>query len=416
MEDPEIEEKMLLDYGDCDIDRPQDGREGKSGTIKEEKMEEDKDCGQSVWALLPHTCLLQVFRHLRDRDRVRAALVCHHWHHVVRSPSLWRVRTFNFSGRVSRSHRSEMEAAVSFAKSYGRYVEDLEIRFSHPINSLVTRRFQQTMRAFLLALRKNRSRLHTLTIKHLDLDRSAWCRSVRCSLVRSLTYFLRKEGSYLNYMNLRGARFNLQQGLEILEAASAAQQHIHLSRRLGLATLNLEDFFGHSLSVYNNPGFAQVMHRFKGLASLTINYSCLSEQLLEALAVACRGPDNSGSLRSLTVRCSIHEPHSQVIWGSAWANLAKCCPELRVHMYVERILSPDSLRRILLREMPVRSLSLSSCYFSELEWSAMPALTQLAPLYQHNLQVRWMELRAAVGLWLGSRPLQGSQEKMWMGE
>ncbi|XP_063061873.1 F-box only protein 39-like [Engraulis encrasicolus] len=388
MEGPEIAENILPTYAGYDKDRPQDGREVENGKINEENMEEDREGEQSMWALLPHTCLLQVFLHLNDRDRVRAALVCRHWHHVVRSPSLWRVRTFNFSGRVSRSHRSEMETAVSFATSYGRYLEDLEIRFSHPINSLVTRRFQQATRAFLSALRKTHSRLQALTIKHLDLDRSSWCRSVRCGLLRSLTYYLRKEGSWMNYMNLRGARFNLQQGLEVLEALSTAQRHKHIGRRLGLATLNLEDYFSQSIPVYNNADFPQIMQRFRGLTTLTMNYSCVSEQLLDALATGCRGLDNSGQpmLRSLTIRCHIHEPHGQMIWGNAWANLARRCPELRVHMYVERILNLDSLSRILLREIPIKTLSLSSCYFSEQDWSAKPALSQLAPFYHQHLQ------------------------------
>lgn len=384
----EVQESLSEDEG-CDTDGHQDGGEDEIDKMRKEKLEEDKECGhQSVWAHLPDTCLREVFLYLRDRDRVRAALVCHHWHHVVRSPSLWRVRTFNFSGRASRAHRSEMDTAVSFAKTYGGFLEDLEIRFSHPINSLVTRRFQQTMRAFLSALRKTRGRLRSLTIKHMDLDRTAWCRSVRSSLVRSLTFYLRRDGSYLNYLNFRGARFNLQQGLEVLEAVAAAQQHMHLGRRPGIAGLNMEDFFSQSLPVYSSPGFAEVMHRFKGLGSLTINYSCLSDQLLEALAVACRGLDNSGSLRTLTVRCHIQEPHSQGIWGSSWSNLAKCCPDLHVNMSVERILSPEGLSRILLNEIPVRDLHLSSWYFSEQEWSAKPALTQVVPWYRYSLQVR----------------------------
>ncbi|XP_048120645.1 F-box only protein 39-like [Alosa alosa] len=387
-----LEEGEVLSGDDCDTHGHRNGEEGETEKIKLEKLEEDKEYGQFMWSLLPDTCLRQVFLHLRDRDRVRAALVCRQWHHVVRSPSLWRVRTFNFSGRVSRTHRSEMDTAVNFAKTYGGFLEDLEIRFSHPINSLVTRRFQQTMRAFLSALRKARGRLRSLTVKHMDLDRSAWCRSVRSSLVRSLTFYLRREGSYLNYLNLRGARFYLLQGLEVLEAVAAAQQHVHLGRRPGLATLNLEDFFSQSLAVYNSPGFAEVMCRFKGLRSLTINYSCMSDQLLEALAVACKGLDNSGSLRSLTVRCHIHEPHGQVIWGSAWSNLAKRCPDLRVHMSVERILSLESLNRILLHEIPLRDLSLTSCYFSEQEWSAKPALTQVVPCYRHNLQKLSLDL------------------------
>ncbi|XP_029536477.1 F-box only protein 39-like [Oncorhynchus nerka] len=358
---------------------------------EEGEMEEDKK-PKLGWANLPDVCLRQVFWWLRDRDRVKAALVCRHWHHVMRSPSLWRVRNFNFSGRISRTRRLALETAVCYAKTYGAYLEDLEIRFSHPLNSLVARRFQQTLRTFLAALRKTGGRLRRLTVNHMALDRAAWCRSVRNSLVRSLAFYLRREGSRLGYLSLRGARLNLPQGLEVLEAVAAAQQHIHLGRRPGITHLNLEDFFSQPLAVFVSPAFPQVMNRFQGLCTLTLNYSCLSDELLAALSAACRSLGGGGSLQTFTVRCHIHEPHIQVVWGDAWSHLAQHCPDLRVQITVERILDVDKLGRILLREIPLRLLSLTSCYFSEQDWSAKPALTSLVPCYRSCLQKLSLDL------------------------
>ncbi|XP_062329443.1 F-box/LRR-repeat protein 8 [Osmerus eperlanus] len=367
-------------------------KEGMKEVDEEEYDDEEEDQPRCGWGYLPDVCLRQVFWWLRDRDRVRAMLVCRHWHHVMHSPSLWRVRTFNFSGRISRTRRSELETAVCYAKAYGNYLEDLEIRFSHPLNSLVSRRFQQTLRTFLAALRKTGGRLRSLTINHMELDRAVWCRSVRNGLVRSLTFYLRREGSRLGHLSLRGARLNLPQGLEVLEAVAAAQQHVHLGRRPGIISLNLEDFFSQPLAVYGSPGFAHVMNRFRGLSTLILNYSCVSDELLAALSVACQNLRGGGSLRTLIVRCHVHEPHLQMISGDAWVHLARHCPDLRVQITVERILSLNNLSQILLKEIPLRSLSLTSCYFSEQDWSVKPALSSILPWYGHCLQKLTLDL------------------------
>uniref|UniRef100_A0A674BVC8 F-box protein 39 n=1 Tax=Salmo trutta TaxID=8032 RepID=A0A674BVC8_SALTR len=349
------------------------------------------------WANLLGVCLRQVYWWLRDRDRVKAALVCRHWHHVMRSPSLWRVRNLNFSGCISRTRRSELETAVCYAKTHGSYLEDLEIGFFHPLNSLVSRRFQQTLRTSLAALRKTGGRLRRLTVNHMELDRAAWCRSVRNSLVCSLTFYLHREGSHLGYLSLRGARLNLPQGLEVLEAVAAAQKHIHLGRQPGITHLNLEDFFSQTLAVFISPAFPQVMNCFQGLCTLTLNYCCVLDELLAPLSAA--GRSLGGSLQTFTIRCHIHEPHIQVVWGDAWSHLAQHCPDIRVQITVERILDVDNL---------------TSCYFSEQDWSAKPALTNLVPCYRSCLQdgtsMRAVARRFTVSVSVVSRAWRRYQE------
>ncbi|KAJ7990264.1 hypothetical protein DPEC_G00298520 [Dallia pectoralis] len=366
---------------DSGLDITDEGNDGETGA--ETKGDDELKRG---WACLPDVCLRQVFSLLRDHDRVKAVLVCHNWHGVMHSPSLWRARSFILSGRVSRTRRSELEKAVCFAQTYGRYLETLEIRFSHPLNSLVTRRLQQTLRTFLTALRKTSGRLRCLTINHMELDRVTWCSSVRSALVCSLAYYLRREGSRLGHLSLRGARFNLAQGLEVLEAVAAAQQHVHLAPRPGITDLDLEDFFSQSLTVFSCLTFPKVMNCFRGLCTLRLNYSCISTELLEALAAGCRSVSGAGTLRTFSIRCHANEPHFQPVWGDAWFRLVRSCPELQVHVTVERILNVEVLGRILLREIPLRSFSLASCYFSEPDWSAKPFLTDLLPCYSGCLQ------------------------------
>ncbi|XP_062873399.1 F-box only protein 39-like [Trichomycterus rosablanca] len=345
------------------------------------------------WSVLPDVCLRQVFWWLQDADRAQAALVCHHWHHVVRSPSLWRKRTFNFSGHLPWSHHSELENGIKYVQSYGSYLENLEVHFIHPLNTYVTRRFQQIMRTFLAALRKSGACLRSLTIYSMHLNRPAYCNSVRNALVRSLAFYLRRGGSQLNSLNLTGARFNLPHGIQILEAVAATQHYDRIGRLSGLATLNLKDFFTQSLDVYSTQHFARVLQRFQGLSNLTLNYSCISNELLQALAFCCTGLNGVGGLCNLSVYCHANEPHFQMIRGDAWALLAQKCPNLRVQITVEGILAIEQLCNILLKEIPLNDLTLSSLYLTQLNWTIKPALSNLLPWYRTHLQKLTLDIQ-----------------------
>ncbi|KAM6048819.1 F-box only protein 39 [Theristicus caerulescens] len=76
----------------------------------------------------------------------------------------------------------------------------------------------------------------------------------------------------------------------------------------------------------------------------------------------------------------------------SWANLATRAPKLHVNVFFERVLKHDHLARILLVEIPVRSISLRSCSFSDPDWIMRPTLTDLLPAYGHVLQELTLEL------------------------
>nr|XP_006641177.1 PREDICTED: F-box only protein 39 [Lepisosteus oculatus] len=347
--------------------------EEEDGQLDEQEEEEEQET--VGWGLLPEVCLRRVFSFLQDCDRARAALVCRHWLRVLHAPELWRARSFVFSGRAAKSRRADFQSAVCYAKTFGRHLETLEIRFTNPVNSLTSRRFQQTLRTFLAVLRKDNSRLKSLSICCMELDRPAWSRSVRNALVKSLSIFLRKAGHRLDNLNLRGARLGPLQGCELLESIA------HQSGKSALSKLNIEDFFPQATAVYTLPAFAHALARFRNLSVLSLSYSCVSDSLLEALAAGC-----ARTLGALHVRCHALEPHGQVVWGVAWARLVQGCPRLRVNFSIERILHADRLLRILLPEIPVRSLGLSTCYFSEQDWTVKPVLTEVLPLFKDCLQ------------------------------
>ncbi|CAM9726316.1 unnamed protein product [Bubo scandiacus] len=127
------------------------------------------------------------------------------------------------------------------------------------------------------------------------------------------------------------------------------------------------------------PNYVQVQYIY--------NYNCISDELLDILR-----EQSAHSLCTLNIKCHIHDPHGQVVWGMSWANLAKKAPKLNVNFFFERVMSHDHLARILLVEIPVRSISLRSCYFNDPDWTMRPTLTNLLPAYCHVLQKLTLEL------------------------
>ncbi|NP_001093158.1 F-box only protein 39 isoform X2 [Mus musculus] len=341
----------------------------------------DEDCEvtqlqeQSCWATLPDVCLRRVFWWLGDRDRSRAALVCRKWNQIMYSADLWRYRTITFSGRPSRVHASEFESALWYIKKFGRYLEHLEIKFLNPYNAVLTKKFQVTMRGLLSCLGKSNNRLRSLSIQHLELDRLVWRNSIRGSLIKSLSFFLKKMGKHLDHLSLKGARLTVEQGCHILNSLSYMQNENMASE------LNIEDFFSHHLAVYGSSQFNKAMATFRNLTFLTLNYNCISDELLETLS-----ENNAGTLRTMNIKCHVHDPHGQVVWGMSWAKLARQASNLKVNFFFERVMKYERLARILLQEIPVRSISLRSCYFSDPDWSMRPTLTDLLPTFRNTLQ------------------------------
>lgn len=341
----------------------------------DEEGEEIQSQEQSCWATLPDVCLRRIFWWLGDGDRSRAALVCRKWNQIMYSADLWRYRTITFSGRPSRVHASEFESALWYVKKFGRYLEHLEIKFLNPYNAVLTKKFQVTMRGLLSCLGKSNNRLKSLSIQHLELDRMVWRNSIRGSLIKSLSFFLKKMGKHLDHLSLKGARLTVEQGCHILNSLS------YLRNENLASELNIEDFFSHHLAVYGSSQFNKAMATFHNLTFLTLNYNCISDELLETLS-----ENNAGTLQTMNIKCHIHDPHGQVVWGMSWAKLAREASNLKVNFFFERVMKYDRLARILLQEIPVRSISLRSCYFSDPDWSMRPTLTDLLPSFRNTLQ------------------------------
>ncbi|NXG42971.1 FBX39 protein, partial [Psilopogon haemacephalus] len=343
-------------------------------------MESNSDPQQSSWAHLPDVCLRSIFHWLDDKDRSQAALVCVKWSHVMHSGSLWRCRTIAFHSRPSRTQVWELQRALFYAKKFGKYLEHLEIKLPNPYSTTFTQRFQMVMRDLLSHLGKCTDHLVSFSIQYLELERYFWRSVVRAQFVKHLATFLKRMSKHLDCLDLKGARAALDDGCELLNSLSCLRNQSFVSK------LNIEDFFGLHLHVYRSTLFHQTMSKFHSLVILSLSYNCLSDELLDILR-----EHNAHSLSTLNIKCHIHDPHDQVVWGMSWAKLAKSAPKLTVNFFFERVLKHDHLAKILLVDIPVRSISLRSCYFSNPEWIMRPTLTSLIPAYHRLLQKLTLE-------------------------
>ncbi|XP_034539781.1 F-box only protein 39-like isoform X2 [Notolabrus celidotus] len=266
------------------------------------------------WGSLPDLCLHNVFVFLEDQDRRSADLACRHWHHVMRSPSLWRFHIFNFSGRQGKYMQSEYYSAMAYASSLGSYLETMEVCVVPPRKSYVAHRLEQAISGLLSELTRVRAPIRSISITRLDLDRTSWKKSLRNSLVKRVTDFLQRGDARITSVSLNGMRNHLAHGLDLLSALTNSQRRS--SPRGFISSLDLRGFFSSSVHVNTNPQVPYILSQLKGLTDLSLSYSYLSDEVLTALQHRPQGqrrhPSRDGNpLERLALHCSCYEYHRQ---------------------------------------------------------------------------------------------------------
>ncbi|XP_044078771.1 F-box only protein 39-like isoform X2 [Siniperca chuatsi] len=349
----------------------------------------------SGWGSLPDVCLRHVFGFLPDRDRRGADLVCHHWHKVMRSPSLWRSRFFHFSGRLSKFRQSEYCSAVAYARCLGVYLERLEVCVCPPRRSLVAQRLEQAISGLLFELTRVKAPLRSLSLVRLELDRTSWTLRLRNSLVNCLIRFLHRGSSNLTSVCLNGMRNNMNQGLELLSALSHSQRRFH--PLCSISSLDLKGFFSSDVHVHLNSDMPHILRHLQGLTDLSLSYSCLSDELLSALQHRQRGSRRNSSrdgnsLQTFSLHCTLNEPHRQLVCGGSWTTLASSCPGLKVKFTVDQVINTNWLARILLPEIPLTEYTMTAFYSPDEDWSVKPLLCDMLPWYRRSLQYLTLDL------------------------
>uniref|UniRef100_A0A668STM7 F-box domain-containing protein n=1 Tax=Oreochromis aureus TaxID=47969 RepID=A0A668STM7_OREAU len=330
-----------------------------------------------MWLSLPRLCLERVFSFLPDRDRKTAALVCHQWHNIMRSPSLWRHRHFHFSGRISKFRKPHYSSAIAYVSHLGAYLERLEVTVCPPRKTQSALRLKGAITRLFSELIRVKAPLRSLAVMNLELDRSAWTTSLRASMVGCLISFLQRGSSKLNSICLSGMRNCIHQGLELLSALSHYETRFY--PRCYISSLDLEAFFSGSVNVYLNSSVPDNLSQLQCLTDLRLSYSCLSDELLMAL-------QDDNTLQTFSLHCCLKEPHQQLVCGSSWATLASSCPDLKVKISVNQVVNNDRLARMLLPEIPLSEYCMSAFYSPNEDWSPKPLLSDILPQYRHTLQ------------------------------
>ncbi|NWH79169.1 FBX39 protein, partial [Piaya cayana] len=346
--------------------------------------EEKSEPEQSAWVYLPDTCLSHVFCWLDDKDRVEAALVCKNWSRALSFGSLWRSRTITFCGQPSSPSfdESEFVRALWFTKKFSKYLRHLEVKLPNFYNTNATQNFLIIMRDLFSHLRKCNRRLEFLSIEHLGLDCPIWKSRSRAQFIRILAQFLKKMSKHLKYLNLKGARVSLEDGCKLLNCLSWLKCENSISK------MNIEDFFHTRLHIHSSTLFHQTMSKFHNLVTLTVNYNCVSDELLDMLRKR-----SAHSLCTLNIKCHSDDPHQQLVSRTSRTNLVERAPKLSMNFSFEKVLKHDHLARILEAVMPIKSIVLRNGYVSNPAWIMMPTFTNLLPAYCHTLQRLTLELR-----------------------
>ncbi|XP_044141730.1 F-box only protein 39 [Bufo gargarizans] len=335
---------------------------------------------ESIWDRLPEICLQNIFLYLGDQDRCNTSLVCKKWNQVMNSARLWKSRTIIFRGKSITSCATEYSSAEWYILRFGRYLENLEIRFLNSYNTFFTRKFQIVMTSILSTLGKSNRRLKSLSIPYLDLERLIWKSQTRDAFVRVLCTFLKKIGRHLEYLNLRGAKMSCEHGHEVLHSLSYSRKVMNMTE------LDIEDFFSAHIHVYLHNTFSHIMSSFQNLRIISLNYNCVSDELLQVLCT-----NSNHCLFTINIKCHMYNPHQQIVWGMYWAKLAKKARNLSVNFYIYRVLHYSHLSRILLSEIPIRHLSIRSSYSNDPDWYICPTLVELLPNYRQTLKKLTLE-------------------------
>ena len=314
-----------------------------SKLTKTQPIENSYESSDDRWGSLPHVALIKIFSYLEERHRLQVQFVCKRWYDVIRhSPTLWRAKSFRFSGRDPRDlTHFPYRYATHFLRTFGKFIHYLEFKLYSPVSSGICKKFQKSVKVSLNHLIKGKTKLRELSMPMLQLDRAQWM-VYREDLCSALANFFCKGQHTLEEVYFRGARAHFEDGYKILYAMG-------YNTGSSIIILDLEDFFANRQPVFDLCQFIDCMKYYTNLQELDINYSYLSDALLEALAANLR----PNSLKKMFIKVYAHDPHTQVIWGHSWTALTNRCPTLQVSILFQRVMTFEEHFRILCPQVPL---------------------------------------------------------------
>lgn len=325
-----------------------------------------KEMEQSKWAHLPDIVIIEIYKYLKDEEKVNAALTCQNWGWLYYTPCLWRTRHFDVGGY--RVHYNGLKAC-QFATVHGRHVQNLSLSCSHP-SYHTAKIFQRTMEELLFKMRQ--AKLVEFEMERLELERFWRFESARDRLISSLVRFFRYQ-SRIQTFDMTSAKFPSVGGIRVLEI---------LGNHCGetIKEMYLEDFFHSRLAVFQVPRYINCLALFKSLEFLALNYNCLSEEVILLFAKTL-----PGILDMINIKVYRHDPRFHRISGNAWRALKKACPKLIVTFWFENVGLMNEIVPLLSKEIPVRDFHIWTGYDDDADWRLNDTIRHLHQTYKDYL-------------------------------
>ncbi|KAK3606431.1 hypothetical protein CHS0354_041370 [Potamilus streckersoni] len=322
------------------------------------------DPEHSFWEYLPDIAVIEVFKHLGDRDRVNMALVCKNWNRLLGTPCLWRSRHFDMAG-----YRAQIigTRACKYAERFGSYLKRLTITCSHP-SYHTCKYFQKAMEDMISRLQK--AQLEEFEMERLELDRFWKYESPRERLINSFVRFFKTQKS-LQYFDMSMGQFPVPGGCRILEAVAHGSGD-------KVSDMLIEDFFHSRLAVFQVRRYITSISKFTNIKYLALNYNCLSEDIVEIFS-----KNLAGKLEAVNIKVYRNDPHFHHISGYAWRLLKSACPRLRVAFWLESMGHSSEIIPILVKDIPVWDIHLWTGYDDDAEWHLAQTIDHITDSYGH---------------------------------
>jgi len=289
------------------------------------------------WGDLLHELTCKVFELLEHQDRYNASLVCKNWSKAFNSPEIWKTLKPHHIGLQERRDENIMK----MIEKVGYWVKDVSLhRFDTTKDATIT------MNKILNSLQQAKVTKFVLVVPNVynyykgPVEKVCWG-----ILSESISRFLKTQTS-LEWFDMNNYDISAPRGLDILE-------NLSLASCTTLQHLNISHFFDSQSGVHgvhNVPAFRVLINRFTQLRSVKINYHCIDEDNILALAENC-----SETLQEVTLHIVQGESYLHTISSSTWKKVRSACPKLGIKLNLW-LRDSSVIIRILTEGMPLRAL------------------------------------------------------------
>ncbi|XP_064619590.1 F-box only protein 39-like [Lineus longissimus] len=327
------------------------------GQKEEEKLGIKVSKTKPDWLTLPDLAMVRILEHLDKTSRSNFALTCKRLEELSHSPSLWRVANLDF---VNRKHAvSDYRVVCNHAK-YLHHLQVFGMRSTTRPRTLEDQEETVTMRFLPNFLRKyiTQARLKSIFLSDVNVDKNF---HKPVSFVKSLKAVLSTQCN-LVVVQLSSLRVQYHHGIALLGALATTNGST-------LSSLNIFNFFVSNVSTLGSE-FNSIIEKFSKLKEFFVNYNCLDDGAISALA---ESETSSKTLQLLSVDVYGCEPHDHVISTSTWRQFKAACPRTKVTFDLDEIERYHDFISILTPGMPLHTLKLWTGYDIEDE-ARLPAL------------------------------------------